>query len=313
MSNFRPFRFGVTTHLAATKAAWMAKAQRAEQLGYSVLILPDHLGDQLAPGIAMALAAEATQTLRISSCVFNNDFRHPVMLAKEAATLDFLSGGRFELGLGAGWQQVDYERVGIPFDPAGVRISRLEESVHLIKKLFTEETTAFSGTYYHVTDYHALPKPLQRPYPPIMLSGGSKRMLSLAAREADIITINPAVKADGNTVEMRDAIPEITGRKIDWIREAAGERFAAIELNILVFEVVITEQVPHDANTKVTGVAADITGGQALQGMYVFVGSVDQICEQVLANRERFGISYISVFEKDMEKFAPVVARLAGK
>src|SRR5450631_4260223 len=135
MGSLHSFRFGVTTHLADSKAAWVAKARRAEELGYAILLFPDHLNDQFAPFVGLSAVAEATQALRIGTCVFNNDFRHPVMLAREAATLDFLSGGRFELGLGAGWQKVDYERVGIPFDAPGVRISRLEESVRLVKQL----------------------------------------------------------------------------------------------------------------------------------------------------------------------------------
>src|SRR5229473_8319904 len=163
MTTLRPFRFGVSVHQARSKEEWVATAQKAEALGYSTMLMPDHLGDQFAPVPALLAAAEATHTLRIGSYVFDNDFRHPVMLAREAATLDLLSGGRLELGLGAGWQRAEYEQAGIPYEPAGVRISRMEEALHIIKGLFADGPLSFSGNYYMVADLEGYPKPVQRP------------------------------------------------------------------------------------------------------------------------------------------------------
>ena len=169
MTTQRPFRFGVSVHQARSKDEWIATARQAEALGYSTLLMPDHLGEQFAPVPALLAAAEATQTLRIGSFVFDNDFRHPVMLAKEAATLDVLSGGRFEFGLGAGWERAEYEGAGLPYDPPAERVRRMEESLHIIKGLFADEPVTFSGKYYQLKDFEGHPKPVQRPHPPILI------------------------------------------------------------------------------------------------------------------------------------------------
>jgi probable F420-dependent oxidoreductase len=313
MSKKRPFRFGVALSGASSRQEWVDKVRRVEELGYSAVQLPDHLIDQFSPAVALMLAAEVSSTLRLSTCVFDNNFRHLAIFAKEIATLDVLSEGRVELGLGAGWQEVEYRQAGIPFDPAGVRVGRYEEAIHVLKKLFADGPVTYSGRYYTLDGLESLPKPLQRPHPPFMLAGGSKRTLSIAGREADIVTINPKVLPDGNNIDMQDATLSATYQKIAWIREAAGDRFDEIELAILVLGVVITEGKDLSGPLQATGLSAMVAGDQPLQGIYVLAGSVDQICEQVLANREHFGLSYISVFEKDMEAFAPVVERLAGK
>ncbi len=314
MTSQRPFRFGVSAHKARSKEAWVAKARKAESLGYSTLLVPDHLGDQLAPVAALVAAAEATQTLRIGSLVFDNDFRHPVMLAKEAATLDFLSGGRFEMGLGAGWQRSDYEQSGMPFDPAGVRVSRMEEALHIVKGLFADGPFTFSGNYYTVTDLEGHPKPVQRPHPPILVGGGGKHLLSIAAREATIVGFTPLFKADGTGSELTDATPEALMQKLEWVRQAAGDRFGSLELNILVAEVMVTEDREQVAQFIASSMAPNmgVTVQQVLEVPYVLIGTVDQICEDLLARRERFGISYITVYEKKMETLAPVMERLAG-
>ncbi len=314
MTRQQAFRFGVSAHKARSKEAWVAKARKAESLGYSTLLVPDHLGDQLAPVAALVAAAEATQTLRIGSLVFDNDFRHPVMLAKEAATLDLLSGGRFEMGLGAGWQRSDYEHAGIPYDPAGMRVSRMEEALHIIKGLFADGPFTFSGNYYTVTDLEGHPKPVQRPHPPILVGGGGKRLLSIAAREATIVGFTPVFKADGTGVELIDATPEALMQKLEWVRQAAGDRFDSLELNILVAEVMVTEDREQVAQFIATSMAPNmgVTVQQVLEVPYVLIGTVDQICEDLLARREQFGISYITVYEKNMETLTPVMERLAG-
>ena len=242
MANLRPFRFGVIVYQAKSKDEWVAKSQRAENLGYSTFLVPDHLEDQLAAVPALVAAAEATSSIRLGSSVFDNDFRHPVMLAKEAATIDLLSGGRFELGIGAGWAQSEYEQAGISFDAGSTRVSRLEEALHIIKGLFAEEPLNFSGKYYTVTNLEGFPKPIQRPNPPIFVGGGGKRILSIAAREANIIGFGPRTRADGSGLDAPDATSGATERKVAWVRQAAGERFNELELNAIVFTVVVTDQ-----------------------------------------------------------------------
>jgi len=315
MSKPRPFRFGVSVHGSKSRTEWIGIARKAETLGYSTLLIPDHLGDQLAPIPALVAAADATSTLRVGSLVFDNDFRHPVMLAKEAATLDVLSGGRLELGLGAGWMKPEYERAGIPFERASVRIGRMEEAIRIVKGLFADGPVDFAGQYYTLTGLEGFPKPVQRPHPPLHIGGGGQHLLSIAAREADIIGFIPRARADGQGQDLMDATPEALDQKITWVREAAGERFADLELGILVAQVLTTEDREQAAQFIATTLAAVLNASPALilQAPYLLLGTVDQICEDLLARRDRYGISYISVFEQSLEALAPVVARLAGQ
>src|SRR6266568_8001917 len=196
MSKMRPFRFGVITESAPSREHWTTLVRRAEELGYATFLLADHYVNEFPPLVALMAAADATKTLRVGSFVFDNDFRHPALLAKEIATLDLLSGGRFELGIGAGWHRPEYEQTGLPFESAGVRISRLEEALRIIKGFLTEETVTFAGSHYTVTGLKAFPKPLQRPHPPIFIGGGGKRLLALAGREADIVGLHRKVNDD---------------------------------------------------------------------------------------------------------------------
>ena len=311
MANLRPFRFAVIVYQAKSKDEWVAKARRAENLGYSTFLVPDHLEDQLAAVPALVAAAEATSSIRLGSSVFDNDFRHPVMLAKEAATIDLLFGGRFELGIGAGWAQSEYEQAGIPFDAGSIRVSRLEEALHIIKGLFAGEPLNFSGKYYTVTNLEGFPKPIQRPHPPIFVGGGGKRILSIAAREANIVGFGPRTRADGSGLDTTDATAEATERKVAWVRQAAGERFNELELNAIVFTVVVTDQ-RKQASEQLTQ-RFQMTTQQVLEMPHCLVGTADQITEDLLYRREKYGISYISVFDESMEAFAPVVARLVGK
>ena len=315
MSKPRPFRFGVSAHGSKSRTEWRDIARQAETLGYSTLLLPDHLGDQLSPIPALVAAADATSTLRVGSLVFDNDFRHPVLLAREAATLDVLSEGRLELGLGAGWLKLEYERSGIPFERASARIARMEEAIQIVKGLFADGPVDFAGQYYTITGLEGFPKPVQRPHPPLHIGGGGQRLLSIAAREADIIGFIPRVRADGQGQDLMDATPEALEQKIAWVREAAGARFAEIELGVLVAQVFTTEDREQAAQLITTTLAAGyhVSTDQILQAPYLLIGSIDQICEDLLVRRERFGISYISVFEHSLEMLAPVIARLAGK
>lgn len=314
MSKRRPFRFGVSVHGIRSRNAWIELARQVEGLGYSTLLMPDHLGEQLSPVPALVAAAEATSTLRVGSLVFDNDFRHPVMLAKEAATLDVLSGGRLELGMGAGWMKSEYERAGIPFERAGVRIARLTESIRIVKGLCGDDPLHFSGQHYTVDGLQGFPQPIQRPHPPIHIGGGGQSLLSLAAREADIVGFLPRARLDGKGQNIADATPEALDEKVGWVRAAAGERFDDLELGVLVAQVFTTQEREQAAQFIANTLAAgyDISIETILQAPYLLIGSVEQICDDLQARRERYGISYITVFENSLEALAPVIEHLAG-
>jgi probable F420-dependent oxidoreductase len=321
----RPFRFGVQTFSAPTGAAWRDRARKVESLGYSALHLADHfLGpgpaldatnhplQELAAVPAMAAAAAATETLRIGCRVFCNDYRHPVMLAKEAATLDLLSDGRLELGMGAGWLKAEYEAAGLPFDAPGTRISRLEESVALLKAIFADAPVEHAGEHYRASGFTGAPRPVQRPHPPIMIGGGSRRVLQLAAREADVVSFNLNNRAgvigpDGVKTSTADA----TAEKVAWVREAAGERFAALELEIGAYFTFVTDSPEPIAGGM--GKALGLSAEEMLQHPHGLFGTPDAICEELERRREHFGISYVTVGDNVLDAFAPVVARLAGK
>jgi len=314
MSHKRPFRFGVVAGGVASREEWVAKARRAEELGYSIFLVPDHFVNDISPFPALATAAEATTNLRVGTYVCDNDFRHPALLAKDAATLDLLSDGRLELGIGAGWHGGDYEQTGIPFDPPGVRVGRMEEAVKIVKALFGEEPVTFEGKYYKIAGLNGLPKPAQRPHPPIFIAGGGKRVLSIAAREADIVGIHIKTYADGSGGDPASTSADATAEKIKWVQEAAGDRFDQLELNILVARVVITEdrrQAAEEvlANMTTPGYTADLL----LESPSALFGTVEEIVQEIETRRERWGFSYVTIVDDVMEIFAPIVERLNGK
>lgn len=307
----RKFRFGIQTSRAPDAKAWAEKARRIEALGFSTLFMPDHFEDQLAPSPALMAAADATTSLRVGTLVFDNDYRHPLVLAKELATIDVLSGGRLEVGIGAGWMTSDYAQSGIAHDPPGVRIERLKEGVAIIKGLFGDEPFSFSGKHYTITSHNGLPKPIQRPRPPILIGGGGKRVLRFAAREADIVgvnfslaegVVNPTVAQTGSAVA--------TEEKISWIREAAGARFDELELNVTVFVTAVTDDRMAFAERVAGGF--NLTPPEVLESPHALAGTIDQIVDDLQARREKYGFSYI-VFSGDLfEQTAPIVKRLAG-
>ena len=306
----RPFRFGVTAPTPSAGTDWVERARRVEQLGYSILVVPDHFRDHLAPVPALTAAALATTRLRVGSLVFSNDFRHPAVLAKEAATIDVLSGGRFELGLGGGWLRAEYDQTGIPFDAPGTRIERLEEAVTIIKGLLAGERVTFAGRHYTIADLEGRPTPVQRPHPPIAIGGGGRRTLTLAAREASIVGLVPRARRDGSGLDMTDLSDAATREKLEWVRSAAGDRFDSLEIHALIQAVAVGERRTAAADQLASRfkVARDVV----LETPYVLLGTIEEICETLWERRERYGISYLTVFERDMEVFAPVVARLAG-
>jgi probable F420-dependent oxidoreductase len=321
----RPFRFAVQSFSAPDAKTWRERARRAEALGYSALHLADHfLGpgpaleaanhplQTLAAVPAMAAAAEATQSLRIGCRVFCVDYRHPVVLAKEAATLDLLSEGRLELGLGAGWLRGEYEAAGIPFDPPATRIERLGEVIGLLRAHFAGAPLEIDGTHVRARGFAGVPAPVQKPHPPFLIGGGGRRVLSLAAREADIVSFNfdnrsgalgPAGVASGSA--------ERTAEKLTWVRAAAGPRFGSLELEIGAYFTFVTDAAaPLAAGLgRALGLAAE----EVLRHPHALIGSVDAIGDTLVERRERYGLSYVTVPDSALEAFAPVVARLSGR
>lgn len=289
------FRFGVVSSGARSGAEWAARARRAEELGYATLLVVDRLMTPLAPLTALAMAAGATTSLRVGSHVFCNDYRLPALLAKEVATLDMLSNGRFELGLGAGVGGSDFQRMGLTFDSPGTRVSRMEEALHIIKSLLSGETVNFTGKYYTITNLSISPRPVQQPHPPIFIGSASKRMLTLAAREANTIAVTPKFGPQG--IDPTDPPLE---EKIAWVREAAGEHFAHLEFAQTIYGLTLTDS-PAEAI--------------AWPGLPVLKTpmSTEQAIEHLLEQRERYGFSYFQVSDGQMENFAPIVTRLTGK
>ena len=314
MPHHRPFRFGVLAFGSPSRGEWVALAQRAEALGYDTLSIDEHMDRPLAPFAALAAAAEATTRLRVGSCVFANAFRHPLVLAKEAASLDVLSGGRFEFGLGTGYARADYEQSGIPFDPPGVRVDRLTEAVRIISAAFAGGPVEVAGEHYAVRGFQLLPTPVQRPRPPLLIGGGSRRILALAAREADIVGINVRTTPEGH-FDLPSISPAATAQNVAWVRAAAGERFAALELHTLVPFVAVTDEPESAAAAMLVDWGLTEVWGveELLASPHALIGTEDQIVGWLQERRERYGISYVTVFAPAMEPFAPVVGRLTGR
>jgi probable F420-dependent oxidoreductase len=245
--------------------------------------------------------------------VLANDYRHPVLLAKEAATLDMLSGGRLELGLGAGWLGAEYAAAGFAFDPPGDRVSRLEESVRLLKALFEGGPVTFDGRHYQVKELDSFPRPAQRPHPPLLVGAGSRRMLGLAGRHADIVGILPKALPSGTISEdISERTPATTAQKIAWIREAAGDRFGRLELSMMISPAITADHRKAALQFAVERGWGTAAADLVLEMPSAFLGPVERIAELMLARREEYGFSYYVVSDRAMEAFSPVVAKLAG-
>jgi probable F420-dependent oxidoreductase len=306
-----PFRFAIHTGRLDPPADWVAFVRRVEGLGYAALYVTDHLGGQLSPIAAMATAAAVTEKLRIGSYVFANDFRHPLILAREAASLDHLSGGRLELGLGAGWMRSDYRQLGMAYDPPARRIDRLEEALGLLKRLLAGERVTHRGVHYQLDGARVAPAPVQRPHPPIMLGGGGPRLLRLAAREAQVVGFAPQMTTHGRPM-LRLATDEALSRRVELVRRAAaGPRFETLELNVFVADAgVVGGPQPIGASLS----ALLKSAGPALAGgsPYVLYGTIAQLREAMLRRRERTGVSSYGIPADAMDAFAPLVEALAG-
>ncbi len=314
MAHPRTFRFAaqLSKPPEGTAKSWADQARRAEGLGYTTLLMPDHFGDQLAPVPALAAVAAATTTLRMGSLVFGNDYRHPLVLAKEAATLDVLSEGRFELSLGAGWMRTDYEEAGITYDTPRVRVERFEEAILVLQGLLrTDGPFSFDGTYYQVREHSLLPRPVQQPGPPLIIGGGGKRVLSFAARHADIVSINVNLReGTGGAEAAPNASPERTREKVAWVKDAAGDRFDDLELNALIGFVMITDDAAGVAEAMAPhfGISTD----DALHIPLALLGTLDEMIEELQWRREEYGISYWSIEADTWEALGPVVSKLSG-
>jgi len=305
-----PFRFAVQLDNAPSASAWRDQVRRVEELGYSTVFLPDHFGEQLAPMVALATAAEATTTLRVGTLVLGNDYRHPLVLAKEAATLDLLSDGRLELGIGAGWMTTDYEQSGIELDTPAVRVERLGEAVAVLKALWAGEGE-FKGRHYTVTGATGAPNPVQQPHPTLLIGGGSRRVLELAGREADVVGLNPRL-TEGyiGPQSLASITPAQYDERLAWVRQGAGPRFDDIELQCLTFFVRV---VPNGREVlEDTARLFSLPVDEAAQVPLALIGSVAEITEQLAERRRRWGMSYWVVHQAEMEDFAPVVAAVAG-
>jgi probable F420-dependent oxidoreductase len=313
----RSFRFAVGAGQATDRQALIDRARLAEVLGYSTFLVSDHLLDQLAPLQALSVVAEATTRLRIGTFVLNNDLRHPTVLAQELASLDRLSGGRLEIGLGAGWNVNEYRAAGLDYEPHAVRFERMAESVQVLKGLFGDEPFSFDGKHYQVTEMDGAPKPLQRPHPPFLIGGGGRLVLTLAAREAQIVGLAPRIPRPGRP-DVPSLLAPATVEKLDWVQAAAAERFSELELNtygslgpaMLTDDARGAARVLGERLAKLYGV--ELTEDEILESPHAFIGSVDQLVQKCLMLRERYGISYIFPLGEP-EAFAPVIERLDGR
>jgi probable F420-dependent oxidoreductase len=306
-----PFRFGIQCRGPADRAGWAAVASKVEDLGWSTLTVADHLDEGLAPIPALMAAADATTALTIGSMVLANDYRHPVVVAKEAATIDLLSDGRLELGLGAGWTTADYEAAGFPLDRPGLRIARLDEAIQVLRGLWGTDPCTFHGQHYRITELPGTPRPARPGGPRLVVGGGGERILRLAARTADVVAVN--VNLQAGVIDERafpDGVPAATDRKLAWIRDEAGARFDDLELQVRIHLAMVTDD--RAGVIAELAPAFGLTPEQAEETPHALIGSVDQICDQLVERRERWGISYLGLSQDQLDPFAPVVARLAG-
>jgi probable F420-dependent oxidoreductase len=322
----RPIRFGLIAS-GATPHDLIETAKIAETSGFSSIALNDHFNSTVAPLLGLQAMAAATLHIRIATAVLNQDLRHPAVLAKELATLDVLSGGRLEVGIGAGWVPADYDQSGIPFDSAAVRIERLEENIDIFKGLFAESQYSFAGRHYTVTGLDGTPKPVQPGGPPIMIGGGGRKILSMAARRADIIQVLGASFGTGRAVvdDLSSFRVDAFEQRLEWIADHAGDRFGEIELSLMLVFVAITDDIEKTAKGFIDFLTATISryGGAVgdvdvrlqtlLESPVVAIGTLDEVCDKVTRVRDELGFSYfVMPYGTAPKDLAPIVGRLAG-
>ncbi len=305
----RPFRFAVTARWAAGGTRWRELAKRVEGQGYDTLLVTDHLGAQLAPIPAMMAAADATTALRVGSFVLANDYRNPVLLAKEIATIDVISGGRVDLGIGAGWSVPDYRQLGIAYDPPPVRVGRFEEATLLLDRLLRGEVVDHAGTHYTVRGARVLPRPVQRPRPPLMIGGGGPRVLRFAARHAEIVSFIPSFDARGRPklATLREAS---FAERVALLRAAAGARADQVDVNVWLLDAGVS-----DAARDFRRAAATVAkrGANAIAGFpFLLYGTRASLRELIRERRERLGVNYLAIPAQALDEFAPIVQELRG-
>jgi probable F420-dependent oxidoreductase len=305
----RPFRFGTVTTAGTdvSRTRWSEHARRVEDLGFSTLLVADHFHNSTVCTPRLAAAAAVTATLRVGSYVYDNDFRHPVLLAREAAEIDLLSDGRMELGVGAGWAPAEYAMVGIPFDAGPVRASRYEEAVGIIRALHLGRTLTHDGEHYHLEGAELLVEPVQRPIP-LLLGGGGPRMTRFAAQHADIVGFVPKSLPAGG-LDPAEFSADAFDQKVAVLDDAATARDdGGPERAALIFHV---ERSAADLPTGDGSSWSDPT--VISSGPYALLGDTEQMVDTLMARRERWGLTYLTCFEEDLDLFAPVVARLVGR
>jgi probable F420-dependent oxidoreductase len=303
----RPFRFGVMVDTrGTTRPQLLELARRAEAAGVSILLATDHFGRWA--GLPLLLAAAEATSLRIGTFVLNNDFRHPALLAQELATIDMLTDGRLEIGLGAGWERAEYEAASIRFDAPALRVDRLQTSVHLLQQALRDGCIRHAADgAYPALQLEGLPRSTQRPHPPFLIGGGGPRLLRFAARQAQIVAINPRSRPEGG-LDDADVLADAVDRKLDWVRQAAGERWAELEINVVLFEVdpeYRSRSGPPPARRH------HIPEAELPHSPHYLAGDTDEMVEQLLARRERWGISYVAMRPSHLDRMGEVVRRLA--
>lgn len=321
----RKFRFGAGIEGNKDEGGarkFVKLAQAAEEYGYDTVAVPDHFGNQVGPLAALGALSQATTTIRLATSVLANGFRHPAVLAKEATTIDVLSRGRLELGIGSGWMKEEFDKAGIEFRTPGERIRMLDEALTILDKLMRGETVDFDGEFYQIKGLEGTPRPRQGPRPPIAVGGGGPKMLALAAKHADIISIATGSTRDGK-LRLSDMTIEKTAARVDRVREAAGDRFADIELNWTIATIVVTDDRVATAEMALKAldqgyppnIARDVelTVDDILSSPYLAFGSFEEIADQIRDVRRRTGMSYVGVFPTQLDAFAPVVQLLKGE
>jgi len=304
-----PFRFGMHVDAPLPGLDWLDSARKVEDSGYSSMLMPDHFEGQFGPIAALSAAAAVTTTLKIGALVFGNDYRHPVILAKEMATIDQISGGRLEMGLGAGWMRTDYDKAGMSYDRPGLRIDRMIESLEVIRKCWGPDPFDYQGEHYQFAGYDGMPKPVAAGGPPLIIGGGGPRMLGVAATYADVVGVTANLAAGEIGPEaIADSAPEAYDKKVARVREVAGDR--PIELSSLTMATIVTD----DREGQVEGLAAmfGMPAEVLSKSPAVLVGDVDNICDALVERRERWGFSYVVVQADAGDGFTEVIARLAG-
>jgi len=306
----RPLEFGAKATKAASAKEWADLARQAEDLGFVSFQIDDHFGSQLAPMPAAMAAAAATTKIKVGPLVAGNDFRNPVVTAKESATIDLLCDGRFVLGIGAGWLKGDYEIAGITQHDASTRIARLDEAIDIFRGIWSAEPFSFSGEHYSVAETTGYPKPASDI--PILVGGGGRQILSLAARKADIVGVNPKIVGRSiNPRSMATAAADVVDEKVGWIKEAAGDRYGQLKLQLQVFVTVVTED-PMPVAEKLAP-AFGLPPEVVLAAPYFQIGPLSKIEENILELRDRWDISYIAFQGDATQAVAPLVSKLAGK